>query len=121
VQILKIQTELMQSKRGIGELTMDEKIEELSNEICMGAIDYTTQRDIKPHRNGVHGHIAERLIEKGYQKESDTAREILDEAKKWVKAHYKDKVTDSFGERPMLFMEAFGCLFEYLKEKYIDE
>lgn len=57
----------------------------------------------------------------GYRKESDTAREILDEAKKWVKAHYKDKVTDSFGEREMLFMEAFGCLFEYLKEKYIDE
>jgi hypothetical protein len=42
----------------------------------------------------------------------------LDEAKKWVKAHYKDKVTDSFGEREMLFMEAFGYLFEYLKEKY---
>ncbi len=55
------------------------------------------------------------LIEKT---KSDTAREILDEAKKWVKAHYKDKVTDSFGEREMLFMEAFGCLFEYLKEKY---
>lgn len=52
------------------------------------------------------------------KKESDTAREILAEAKKWVKAHYKDKVTDSFGEREMLFMEAFGCLFEYLKEKY---
>lgn len=58
---------------------MDEKIDELSNEICMGAIDYTTQRDIKPHRNGVHGHIAQRLIEKGYRKESDTAREILTE------------------------------------------
>ena len=57
----------------------------------------------------------ERLIEKT---KSDTAREILAEAKKWVKAHYKDKVTDSFGEREMLFMEAFGCLFEYLKEKY---
>ena len=54
----------------------------------------------------------------GYRKESDTAREILFEAKKWVKAHCKDKVTDSFGEREMLFMEAFGCLFEYLKEKY---
>lgn len=63
-------------------------------------------------------YIAEQIYNAKYRKESDTAREILAEAKKWVKAHYKDKVTDSFGEREMLFMEAFGCLFEYLKEKY---
>lgn len=48
----------------------------------------------------------------------ETAKEILTDAKKWVKEHYKDKVTDSFGERPMLFMEAFGCLLAYLKDKH---
>ena len=84
---------------------MDEKIEEMISDI----------KEIQPF---FYGNIAEMFIEKGYRKESDTAREILDEAKKWVKAHYKDKVTDSFGEREMLFMEAFGCLFGYLKEKY---
>lgn len=47
-----------------------------------------------------------------------TAKEILTDAKKWVKEHYKDTVTDSFGERPMLFMEAFGCLLAYLKDKH---
>ena len=74
--------------------------------------------EIKEIQPFFYGTIAEMFIAKGYRKESDTAREILSEAKKWVKAHYKDKVTDSFGEREMLFMEAFGCLFEYLKEKY---
>ena len=64
---------------------MDEKkIDELSNEICMGAIDYTTERDIKPHRNGIHGHIAERLAKKGYRKESDTAREIFEKVLKFT-------------------------------------
>ena len=48
----------------------------------------------------------------------DTAKEILTDAKKWVKEHYKDKITDSFGEREMLFMEAFGCLLAYLKDKH---
>ncbi len=48
----------------------------------------------------------------------DMAKEILTDAKKWVKEHYKDTVTDSFGERPMLFMEAFGCLLAYLKDKH---
>ena len=47
-----------------------------------------------------------------------TAKEILTDAMKWVKEHYKDTVTDSFGERPMLFMEAFGCLLAYLKDKH---
>lgn len=50
----------------------------------------------------------------------DTARDIIAEAKRWVKEHHKDKVTDSFGEREMLFMEAFGCLVSYLMEKYVE-
>ena len=72
--------------------------------------------------------VDELLQEKGYLIErrnagekkavKDTAKEILTDAKKWVKEHYKDKVTDSFGERPMLFMEAFGCLLAYLKDKH---
>ena len=83
---------------------MDEKmIDELSNEICMGAIDYTTQRDIKPHRNGVHGHIAERLIEKGYRKESDTAREILTELKPIIINYLEEYMENGSEEAPKYF------------------
>lgn len=86
---------------------MYEKIEEMAMIALKNTMSYTCAKQ-----------IAMNFYNAGYRKESETAREILAEAKKWVKAHYKDKVTDSFGEREMLFMEAFGCLFEYLKEKY---
>lgn len=48
----------------------------------------------------------------------DTAKEILTEMRSWVLEHKNDKTTDSFGERPLLFMEAFGLLFAHLKERY---
>ena len=75
-------------------------------------------KDIKEIQPFFYGNIAEMFIAKGYRKESDTAKEILTEMRSWVKAHYKDKVTDSFGERDMLFMETFGIMFAEFKKCY---
>lgn len=98
---------------------MDEKIKEMEIDIIKTfSVEYIYALNETMKKNSDIKILASSLIAKGYRKESDTAREILAEAKKWVMAHYKDKITDSFGERPMLFIEAFGCLFEYLKEKY---
>jgi hypothetical protein len=97
---------------------MDEKIEVKANKELYNDLSSIMSEEYEKRMLITPSYCANKMLEKGYRKESDTAREILDEAKKWVKAHYKDKVTDSFGEREMLFMEAFGCLFEYLKEKY---
>ena len=60
---------------------MDEKIEEMISDI----------KEIQPF---FYGNIAEMFIAKGYRKESDTAREILDEVSKhfggaWLVDLYK--------------------------------
>ena len=45
-------------------------------------------------------------------------QKILSEMKTWVLLHGKDKTTDSFGERGLLFFEAFGKMFEEFKKRY---
>lgn len=45
-------------------------------------------------------------------------QKILSEMKTWVLLHGKDKTTDSFGERGLLFFEAFGRMLEEFKKRY---
>ena len=108
---------------------MDEKkiIEEMAKNVSINCDGTVGGRTCFSCRLGGISHrcipfeYAKRFYKAGYRKESDTARDIIADAKKWVKEHHKDKVTDSFGKREMLFMEAFGCLLSYLMEKYVLE
>lgn len=49
---------------------------------------------------------------------NETASEICDFMKEEVKKLGKERVVDTFGERPLLFFEAAGILAKRVKEKY---
>lgn len=91
---------------------LQRQVDELAYELAKKSI---ATEGINVTSTNISLYLHEKLLE---QATKDTAKEILTDAKKWVKEHYKDTVTDSFGERPMLFMEAFGCLLAYLKDKH---
>ena len=63
---------------------MDEKIEELKKEI----------KEIQPF---FYASLAEHIIEKGYRKESDTAREILTELLDFVNGWFEGVENNDFG------------------------
>ena len=63
---------------------MDEKIEELKKEI----------KEIQPF---FYASLADHIIEKGYRKESDTAREILTELLDFVNGWFEGVENNDFG------------------------
>jgi hypothetical protein len=89
--------EKRQSKCGIGELTMYEKIEQLAKEIQCSQEEEKCFYCVRKASCCVGFDIALKVIKAGYRKESDTAREILTELLDFVNGWFEGVENNDFG------------------------
>lgn len=96
-----------------------EKIEEYSvkHRSCDPKIEYEWWEMSNTDKAG----FADELLSMLEQEKKETVREICEFAEKQIKLLSKEKTTDSFGERPLLFFEAGGMLIKRIKEQYVVE
>jgi hypothetical protein len=120
-----------QSKRGIGELTMDEKIEEMAKVCCF---DDTTcvecfkqyekfvwKSNIKEEDRGKHCQVydnAKRLYNAGYRKESDTAREIFEKFLGYIGSQQQFCIVDEEHKTLIDCDKLFDFVGNLAKEEY---
>ena len=83
---------------GIGELTMDEKIEVKANKELYNDLSSIMSEEYEKRMLITPSYCANKLLEKGYRKDSDTAREICLKIIKVQPQPIKEKWVEWFKE-----------------------